>query len=67
MQIRIVSDGTPAGTHVTDVETGELIDNVIGIQIQADLWNGIQAWIQIENPILDLTTGNAEILEEYAE
>lgn len=67
MQIRIVSDGTQIGTHVIDAESGELIDNVVGIQIQSDPWSGIQAWIQIENPIIDVTIGSVELLEVFSE
>lgn len=32
MKLRIVSDGTPNGTHVEDSEAGERVENVTGIE-----------------------------------
>lgn len=53
MKIKIVSNGSPQGTSVIDAETGELIDNVTGIELSID-GKEISAWIQIRQPILEI-------------
>lgn len=46
-QVRVVSDGTPRGTAVYDVETGAPISGVMAVGWEADL-DGVRCWIEIE-------------------
>lgn len=53
MQIGIKCDGTPQGTNVYDMDTGEKIDNILDVNIQISL-NGVLATLKVFNPALEL-------------
>lgn len=46
-RIKIVSDGTPAGTAVVDAETGAPISGVMAVSWRADVV-GVTATLEIE-------------------
>lgn len=53
-KIRIVSDGTPAGTSVFN-GSGELMTNVTGVMLSADVGeNTVRAWIEFDVVELDV-------------
>ena len=53
MKLKIVSEGTGPTTKVVSVETGEVVENVIGLEISMDAFN-LDAVIVIRDPHLSL-------------
>ena len=53
MKLRIVSDGTPKGTNVSDADTGEKLDLVTNVDIHMGI-DQIEATLTILDPILDI-------------
>ena len=53
MKLKIVSEGTGATTKVVRAETGELVENVMGLEISMDAFN-LDAVIVIRDPHLSL-------------
>ncbi len=53
MKLKIVSEGTGATTKVVSAETGELVENVMGLEISMDAFN-LDAVIVIRDPHLSL-------------
>ena len=53
MKLKIVSEGTGATTKVVNAETGELVENVMGLEISMDAFN-LDAVIVIRDPHLSL-------------
>jgi len=53
MKLKIVSEGTGATTKVVNAETGELVENVMGLEISMDAFN-LEAVIVIRDPYLSL-------------
>ena len=53
MKLKIVSGGTGATTKVVNAETGELVENVMGLEISMDAFN-LDAVIVIRDPHLSL-------------
>lgn len=47
MKVKIVSDGTPKGTKVVDIETGEVIENITRIFWEVSLDSLAKAHIEI--------------------
>ena len=53
MKLKLVSEGTGATTKVVSAETGELVENVMGLEISMDAFN-LDAVIVIRDPHLSL-------------
>ena len=53
MKLKIVSEGTGATTKVVNAETGELVENVMGLEISMDAFN-LEAVLVIRDPHLSL-------------
>ena len=53
MKLKIVSEGTGATTKVVDAETGEAVENILGLEISMDAFN-LDAVIVIRDPHLSL-------------
>ena len=53
MKLKILSEGTGATTKVVSAETGELVENVMGLEISMDAFN-LDAVIVIRDPHLSL-------------
>jgi len=53
MKLKIVSEGTGATTKIVNAETGELVENVMGLEISMDAFN-LEAVIVIRDPYLSL-------------
>jgi len=53
MKLKIVSEGTGPTTKVVSVETGEVVENVIGLEISMDSFN-LEAAILIRDPHLSV-------------
>lgn len=49
MRIKIISDGTPQNTSIVNMETGQTMENVIGIQWEIDIDRRATAWIHVHN------------------
>ena len=47
MKIRVVSDGTYRGTRIENAETGELVENVIGLSLNLSRDYGMTASIEV--------------------
>lgn len=54
MKLRIVSDGTPLGTHIVNAETGERIENVLGVQWEINGRQTARAIIEVKDVPVDL-------------
>jgi hypothetical protein len=67
VKIRVVSDGTPRGTRVENKKTGELLDNVVAIELYADvtspLWRAEITLLAVECDI----TAEAKTKEDREE
>ena len=61
MKLKIVSEGTGATTKVVSAETGELVENVMGLEISMDAFN-LDAVIVIRDPHLSLEISPAAYL-----
>ena len=53
MKLKILSEGTGATTKIVNAETGELVENVMGLEISMDAFN-LEAVIVIRDPYLSL-------------
>ena len=53
MKLKIVSEGTGATTKVVDAETGEAVQNILGLEISMDAFN-LEAAILIRDPELSI-------------
>jgi hypothetical protein len=53
MKLKIVSEGTPPTTKVMDAETGEEVENVLGLEISLDAFH-VEAAILIRDPELSI-------------
>ena len=53
MKLKIVSGGTGATTKVVNAETGEPVENILGLEISMDAFN-LDAVIVIRDPHLSL-------------
>jgi hypothetical protein len=53
MKLKIVSEGTGATTKVVNAETGEEVENVLGLEISMDAFN-LEAAILIRDPNLSI-------------
>lgn len=53
MKLKIVSEGTGATTKVVNAETGEEVENVLGLEISMDAFN-LEAAILIRDPSLSI-------------
>ncbi|MCG8354324.1 MAG: hypothetical protein MI920_02010 [Kiloniellales bacterium] len=61
MRVRIESDGTVAGTLVTDAETGEAIEGVQKVTLSIDArTREVTTTVELRRPAVDLV-GDAEI------
>ena len=54
MKLRIVSDGTPMGTNISDADTGEKLDLVTNVDIHIGI-DRMEATLTILDPILDIS------------
>ena len=53
MKLKIVSEGTGATTKVVNAETGEVVENILGLEISMDAFN-LEAAILIRDPELSI-------------
>ena len=53
MKLKIVSGGTGATTKVVNAETGEPVENILGLEISMDAFN-LEAAILIRDPELSI-------------
>lgn len=53
MKLKIVSEGTGASTKIVNAETGEEVENIIGLEISMDAFN-LEAAILIRDPGLSI-------------
>ena len=53
MKLKIVSEGTGATTKVVNAETGEAVENILGLEISMDAFN-LEAAILIRDPELSI-------------
>ena len=53
MKLKIVSEGTGATTKVVNADTGEEVENVLGLEISMDAFN-LEAAILIRDPNLSI-------------
>ena len=53
MKLKIVSEGTGATTKVVNAETGEEVENVLGLEISMDAFN-LEAAMLIRDPNLSI-------------
>ena len=53
MKLKILSEGTGATTKVVNAETGEEVENVLGLEISMDAFN-LEAAILIRDPSLSI-------------
>ena len=60
MKLKIVSEGTGATTKVVDAETGEAVENILGLEISMDAFN-LEAAILIRDP--ELSINDIEVQE----
>ena len=66
MKLKIVSEGTGATTKVVSAETGELVENVMGLEISMDAFN-LDAVIVFRDPHLSLENiSTQEIKQGYS-
>lgn len=67
-QIKIISDGTIAGTEVQDADTGEKIQNVRGFQLKvgkkSDGTKVLECMLTVRQPILELDNLEGGIIAE---
>lgn len=61
-QVRIVSDGTPRNTSVTDTESGEPVPNAYAFEVRARMGGAVKATIFCFSPSLDVVA-DAEVIE----
>ena len=70
MRIKILSDGTPAGTKVVDTETGEVLEGVVSIKWSVTAeheknqapYHHVRCWLEIEGTPVEL---EADHLKTY--
>ena len=60
MKLKIVSEGTGATTKVVNAETGEPVENILGLEISMDAFN-LEAAILIRDP--ELSINDIEVQE----
>ena len=60
MKLKIVSEGTGATTKVVNAETGEVVENILGLEISMDAFN-LEAAILIRDP--ELSINDIEVQE----
>jgi len=60
MKLKIVSDGTPSSTRVLDAETGEVVEDIINLEISMTPFS-TEAAILLRCPVLSLD--NIDTLE----
>tara|TARA_R100000306_G_C4253270_1_gene81506 strand:+ start:246 stop:485 length:240 start_codon:yes stop_codon:yes gene_type:complete len=60
MKLKIVSEGTGPTTQVVNAETGEVVENVMGLEISMDAFT-LEAAILIRDP--ELSIDNIEVQE----
>ena len=60
MKLKIVSGGTGATTKVVNAETGEPVENILGLEISMDAFN-LEAAILIRDP--ELSINDIEVQE----
>jgi hypothetical protein len=53
MKLKIVSEGTPGTTKIVHAETGEEVENVMGIELSMDAFH-VEAAILIKDPNLSI-------------
>ena len=63
MKLKIVSEGTGATTKVVSAETGELVENVMGLEISMDAFN-LEAVLVIRDPHLSLENIEAQEIKQ---
>ena len=54
IKLKIVSDGTPSGTHVLDRETGERLENVMVIEWRISVGGLAEAILTLRNVPVEL-------------
>ena len=63
MKLKIVSEGTGETTKVVDAETGEEVENVMGLELSMDAFN-VQAALLIRDPHLNITNLEAQEIRQ---
>ena len=53
MKLKIVSEGTGDTTKVVDADTGEEVENIIGLELSMDAFN-VEAAILVSDPHLNI-------------
>lgn len=49
MKVRVVSDGTPAGTRVEDIETGDLLRGVAAVAFEIGIESTATVLLRVKN------------------
>ena len=65
MKLKIISDGTPGGTKVIDIASGELIENVSRVFWDIDVHKASTAHIEVRKCEVDVEI-EGKIIEEEA-
>jgi len=63
MKLKIVSEGSGETTKVVDAETGEELENVIGLELSMDAFN-VQAALLVRDPHLAINNLEAQEIRQ---
>ena len=63
MKLKIVSEGTGATTKVVDADTGEEVENIIGLELSMDAFN-VEAAVVVRDPHLSIDNLEAQEIRQ---
>ncbi len=63
MKLKIVSEGTGDTTKVVNAETGEEVENIIGLELSMDAFN-VEAVVLISDPYLNIDNLEAQEIRQ---
>ena len=63
MKLKIVSEGTGDTTRVVDADTGEEVENIIGLELSMDAFN-VEAAVVVRDPHLSIDNLEAQEIRQ---
>ena len=63
MKLKIVSEGTGDTTRVVDADTGEEVENIIGLELSMDAFN-VEAAVVVRDPHLSINNLEAQEIRQ---
>jgi len=63
MKLKIVSEGTGDTTKVVNAETGEEVENIIGLELSMDAFN-VEAAVVVRDPYLSIDNLEAQEIRQ---